>query len=234
MAFSHSSNTDARGSTFNCIGRDQTHNRTTIIQINFSLFGSGQGSHLPIGFIDSDPSRPISGANTSPTNRQLVTINHFDAFSDVDTAVGLIVQITHLLIDCRDTSNNHRDLAIELKSLHQTLTITGLAIKEYKGRPLGQSLANMIAPEVEQCCTVLREMLGRVNGTWLGLNNTTISSLWRPVWWRRWGGDEMVLLRRQLTHSRKALEGFLIAIHSYVFLIFFTLGHPLRYYRAFK
>ena len=221
MVLDHSNNTDARGCTFSNVGRDQTN--TTII--NISLFGPRpasihQQSHPPLHFTD-DLSRPTAGLDSLSQGRLVIRpYNSSDAGSIVDSAVSLIVQITDLLIDRRDSSNKHRDLELELKSLHQTLTLTALGIQEYKDRPLGQSLAHTIAEETERCSMVLRELLDRVNDTWLGLSFTSIGDLWRPVWRSRWDGGELASLRLKLFGSRKSLVGFLVGLHSYVFVVF--------------
>ena len=229
MVLNHARNVDARGGTFNNVQRDQhqtnnnnvtTFNRPNIqISLNFSLFGSQTQNHLPPNFCNnlSEP----SGHDTISQGRLLVTSSHSsDAVSGIDSGIGLIVQITNLLIDHRDSSNTQRDLAVELKSLHQTLTLTGFAIQEYEDRPLGQSLAHMIAPSIERCCAVLQELFDRVSGTLLGLDLTRISDLWRPVWWGRWDGDELASLKKTLAEIRRLLESFLMALHSYVIIGF--------------
>jgi len=103
--------------------------------------------------------------------------------------------------------------------LQQILTLTGLAIHEYCDTPLGQSLAETMAPEVERCSLALQELLDQVNATWLSL--ASIGDLWRQIWWGRWDGDEFNLLRKKLSHSRQSLERFLMALHSYVLFLFF-------------
>jgi hypothetical protein len=230
MVLNHSRNIDARGSTINSIGRDQTHTTINFIQISCSLFGSGQTRQPPLHFKEGRSPLPVS-QNAIFSEERLISPLHppLDAGPIIDKSVGLIVQITRLLHDRRDGSNSQRDLVHELKSLHQTLTLTGLAVQEYEGRPLGQSLANTITLEVGRCRVVLQELFDGINGTWLGLNITSIGSLWRPVWWGRWDGDELTSLKRNLFESRRSLEGFLMALHSCV-LLSCLFNHTLTYF----
>jgi hypothetical protein len=65
--------------------------------------------------------------------------------------------------------NDHHDLVLELESLHQTLTLTKFTIQKYDKTPLGQSMANTVAPEVKLCFAALQELLGSINGTRLCL-----------------------------------------------------------------
>lgn len=223
MDFDHPANFDARGGTFNNVHHDQHNNTTINVQIYFTLFGSKQTPHnVPLSS-SNDQSRPkLSQGKASVTSP-----HSSDTTSVINIAVGLIVQITDLLIDRRDRSNNRRDLSHELKSLQQTLTLTGLAIRAYEESPLGHCLAHAIAPEISRCCGVLRELLDRVHNTWLGLDLTTIGELWRPVWWGRWDGDELVSLKNKLSVVRKSFERVLMALHSYVYSSL-THYHPLN------
>jgi hypothetical protein len=230
MAFSHSRYTDARGGAFNDVGHDQIIQNTYNLSISISLFDSGRalpqifpasssfGGH-PLRLTSAPETRPEALLQTS--GRALVAASrpHETVTCVIDTAVGLIVQTTALLLDCRDTSKTHLDLKLELTSLQNTLTLTGFAIQEYDDRPLGRSLANTITPEVERCRLVLQELHNKLDGTWQGLKSTSISHLWTGVWCIRWGGDEMASLRKELFNSRKSLEGFLFALQSYVFFL---------------
>jgi hypothetical protein len=220
MPLHHSNNIDARGSTINNIGRDQTYNNTTVYQsttqINISLFGSHPLSDAlsrPILVPDSEPPETLP-----PRSLPLTTSPRPNTVTVVEIAIGLVVKITGRLIYHSDSSNNHLDL--QFKSLHQTLTLAACAIKVYSDRPLGQSLANTIGAEAEHCYILLLELLGKVDDTRVGLNLTGIRGLWRPVWWCRWDGGEFALLGRKLSGIQESLEGFLMALHSYVALAF--------------
>jgi hypothetical protein len=232
MDFSHS-NIDARQSSFNQVGGDWNQHTTihkhTLISI--SCFGPRQiNYHSLDNLSDVLPLVPVSSPKTlSP--RCLITAScSSDTPRVVNTGIGLIVQITNRLIDRSDSSSNHQVLQLQLRSLQQILTLTGLAIQEYCDRPLGQSLAKTITPEVERCLLVLQELLEHADATWLGLAFTGIGDLWRHVWWGRWDGNEFTLLRKKLSDSRQSLERFLMALHSYVFLLLRTF-HLLKYRR---
>jgi hypothetical protein len=109
-----------------------------------------------------------------------------DALSIINIAVGLIAQLAEKLIRRGDPSNN------QLRSLNQTLTQLGIAIQVYDGRPLGQSLANTITPEVEQCVVLLR------------------------VWLHNVGKREVALIavKRDLFCRLTSLDELLMALHS--------------------
>jgi hypothetical protein len=219
MAFSHSRYTDVRQSTFNETGRDHISINQT--HVHFSLFGSSGRAPIQIPRNSRDLLLPTTLYDRTAFRGNSLAATYYntsDTGSVLDTAAYLIVQIADRLMDGRNTSNSHRNLAFELESLYHTLTMTGLAINGCDGRPLGQSLANTITPEVEHACFVLQKFLSRANSTWLGLFLASIGNLWRRVWWSRGDGDELVSLR-QLSDCRKSLEAFLMALHSYVSLL---------------
>jgi hypothetical protein len=189
ISIDHSNYTDARGSNFSDVHRDQIqyHNNITI---NFSLFSSRQTqthNHIALD-CSNDLSPSTSDADILSRRRPLIIASH-DSHHSVDTAsgsaigtsIGLIIQITSLLTGRGNSSNSHRDLESELKSLQQTLTLTGLAVQEYETRPLGRSLAHAVTPEIGRCCAILQKLRDSANGTLLGLNCTSISDLWRSV-----------------------------------------------------
>jgi hypothetical protein len=212
-------NVDARNGIFNNVGRDQ-------INLYLSV-APGPGAEqtldvlrrLGLGLpnISRGPSRPASNHEVRLSRRGFHnSANSLSEVADaVDTAVYLIIRITSLLIDPEDPSHSRRDLTLELKSLHQTLTLIRLAIQEYDDRPLGQSLANTVTPEVQRCSAILSELLDKVNGTGLRLLHTSIKDLWRPVWWSRWTVDEEVAsLKTKLRDIRISLGGILSALNS--------------------
>jgi hypothetical protein len=160
MAFRHSKYTDARQSHFNEVGRDLQNNYT--IYLNFSLFGSRSvSSHRAPVDINHDPPRPDP---SSSSEGHLTIYRSSDAVTVIGNAIGLIVQITSLLND-RNSSNNPRDFMLQLKSLNELLTLTRFAIDVYNGRPLEQSLAHAVTPEVVRCSVVLQGLLATVKGT---------------------------------------------------------------------
>jgi hypothetical protein len=211
--------TDARQSIFYEVGGDHiTINHT---HIHLSLCDGATEASLQAPNWSNGLLEPTSQfENWSQRYLRVATCYFVNAGTALITAIDLIVQITGLLVHRRDSSNIHPSLVLELKSLHQTLTLIGLAIKEYNNRPLGRSLANTITPEVERSCIILQELLNKISGAWQSLKFTSIGNLWRRVWWSRWDGDEMGSFRQKLCDTRNSLDGFLLALHSYVFLVF--------------
>jgi hypothetical protein len=123
-----------------------------------------------------------------------------DALAVFGTAVGLIAQLTEGLIRRGDPSNN------QLGSLKQTLSQLSFAIQVYRGRPLGQSLANTITPEVKQCVDLLQELIDMVN-------DPCCQFLQKPL------NEREVALTRDLSFRQTSLDGLLIALHSYASFI---------------
>jgi hypothetical protein len=212
------SNTDARHSNFIHVGRDQ-HNVTNNYRIYFCLFDPQQMAHHVSNSLSNNLLRLVSSPEIlSPGSLVTHRSELSNAVAIVDTVVGLIDKIADLLMECTDFSNGLRDLALEFESLQKTLTLTRLVIRKYDNKPLGQVLIKTVTPEVVQCFIVLQELLGNVDGTWLGFNVTSISNLWRRIWWGRWDGDEFAMLKMRLSGSRQSLQGLLMALHSYVLL----------------
>lgn len=114
--------------------------------------------------IGDNLARPDSGARTLSRSSHFVTYRLSDATAIIGTAIGLIVQITSLLNDRRDSSNNRRDFALQLKLLNQALALTGFAIEVYGDKQLGQSLLNTVTPTVAQCSIVLQDLFGYIKG----------------------------------------------------------------------
>ncbi|KIM74362.1 hypothetical protein PILCRDRAFT_828352 [Piloderma croceum F 1598] len=217
------SNIDARQSNFSHVGRDQNHihvqktyniNNTTYHQtVYFSLFGSPQADrHVPISLSNHLP-RLISSPETLPP-RSLVACRSSDAVFVVDNTTGLIDQITRFLLDRNHSSNDRRDLALELESLHQTLTLIKLTIQKYNDTPLGQSLANLITPEVNGCSAALQALLDSTEDIRLCLSSTSISHLWRQVWRPMLRDKFTLLLRKKLSYSRQLFQELLVTLHS--------------------
>ncbi|KIM83091.1 hypothetical protein PILCRDRAFT_784274 [Piloderma croceum F 1598] len=131
----------------------------------------------------------------------------------VDNATDLIDQITPFLLDRNHSPNNLRDMALELESLHQTLTLIKLTIQKYNKTPLGQSLADFIAPEVNRCFAALQGLLGSTDDIRLCLSSTSIGHLWRLVW-RVMLRDEFASARKKLSISRQSFQALLFTLHS--------------------
>ena len=226
-----SNNIDARQSSFNHASRDwhQTHTTNNYtVRINFSLFGSRQleprhhRHHSSSGTISRRTSVPQT---LSPRNPSITSQSQCSSHSIcvIDASLDLIIQIADRLIDRRDSHHHFDELRLQLKSLHQALTLTKLAIQAYAGRPLGQSMAYMITMEVQRCEITLQELITSITGTRQGLYPTSIGYLWRLVWWNRWDGDEHAALRNRLSPGQIWFGEFLLALHSCVLLVFFEM-----------
>lgn len=142
-----------------------------------------------------------------------------DAFFFIGLAERLIGQISNLLIDHTNPSNNHREWKPTLDTLGQILFLAERAIIVYNGRPLGQSLTNMFAQELEQCCALLSELHDTLHRTFLGLIRTRIRDMLRSVFRKQWD-DELTPLIRRLWDSRNSLGMSLMALNSYVLSVF--------------
>ena len=209
MAFSHASYVDARQSTVTQVGRDQIQNYNYFIIISPSI--SPKRPRIAVDTIDTLP-QPIG----TSLKECIVSHSSSNAVGIIGTTVGLIEKITEQLMDCRQSSNAHLDLALELESLQMTLSLTRLAVQMYENKPLGQGLANTITPEVMRCYCILSELFDSINGTWLDVSINTIGGFWRRIWCAWWDGDEFSLSRRKLSYSRQSLQGLLMALRSYV------------------
>jgi hypothetical protein len=219
MASTHVGPFDARHSTFYHAGRDQT----MIHNYNILIISPG-GSRQRPPRIAVDTANTTSSFICSPEflPGSLVAYSSPNALALISAAVGSIDQITELLMDNRQSSSGHRDLALELESLQRSLTLTRLAIQRYDNTPLGRSLANTIIPEVLKCFLVLQDLFNNVDGTWLDFNITTVGGLCRRIWWDLWDGDQFASLRKKLCHSRQSLQALLMALRSYVLLVLHT------------
>ena len=225
MVLDHSQNADASGSTFNQVGGNQTNSTVTIVHnhYNIALFGP-RSQHL---LVPIHKTIQVETAEATPYTRpqissQLQLISRPPSFTPIQSSITLIVQIITLLLDYGDLSDAFRELRLELKTLHQNLVLTSLAIEEYESRRLGPGLVNIAIPQAEKCHAVLQELYDKVDNTQQGLNKTMIDSLWRSVWWSRWY-DELVPLKAELSRARKSLAGFLLTLHLCVFAILVTL-----------
>jgi hypothetical protein len=227
MAFNHSNNVKANHCTFTDVGRDANVNlngRQAVqirisgpLSMNFSLFGA---RHTPLPILHSDRDTlswtlTKVSAEISPQSTEVPFYHLPESIDAIAATTRLTIEIVNLLM-VPQAEEPHKELRLELTALNESLVMAGAAIQEYQDRSLGQSLINAITPEVKRCRIVLEELFDRVDGTRRSLNHTSIQDLWRPVWWNRWTGDELVLLRTKLSQCRESLRGFMMALNSCV------------------
>ena len=223
MAFRNRAYVDARHSTINQAGRDQTtvHNHFVV---NNNIYIFPQSSRQRPHYVSSNhPSLTSIGSPGTSPKRRLITYSPSDVVSIIDTAVSFIDQIADILLmeNTQLSSTGHRDLALELESLQKTLTTSRLVIHKYDDQPLGQSLSNAIAPEVVQCLLALGELVESVDRVWPDFSITSIGGLCRHLWWTTLVRNELCLLRKKLSYSRQSLQGLLMALQSYVLFFMF-------------
>lgn len=203
MFFSQATGTDASRSSF--------YDMSVVNNVSFSLFSSGgtPRPHTLNGIYLS------SGSDTSVQECNIETLpSYYRTVLHVELALSLLFRILYSLDDCTDSSNSYKALRLELELLYLVLDLSKHAVQEYEDKPLGQSLAHTITPEVKRCYSLLHVLLTRINGTRDGLILTRISWLWRPVLWKRWEGDELISLKRDLSNIRNSLGGLLVALKS--------------------
>jgi hypothetical protein len=225
MASSHYGYVDASGSKFAHVGRDQNNittvnNNITIVNnnMNITVFGSAPISHVLYCVRDA-PQWPTCRPDTLDRGRLPAVTSHPPNVGSPGDVAGLIVQITQALIDCRASSNDYRDLKLELESLHQMLVLTGLAIQAYEGTPLGRTLTETINFEVEQCGKAVQELLSEINLYRRSLIPTRLRVLWSQVWYCGREKGELAQWRRKLSVRRISIAMFLMALNSYALLI---------------
>ena len=214
MANHYSTYTDARGSNFTTVGRDQNIHQT----INITIAGSNLDQALPRVLRDLDSISQWPTSSPEVSSRKDVIAQVYPLDTEVNVTSGLIDKIEQMLVDSTlaGPPDCNRGLREELRPLRQTLTLTALAINAYRSTPLGQSLATSINPEVERCCAVLQELFDSIRSCRQSMFATYIRDLWYHVWWSGLEEDEFASLRMELLKIRKSLEGSLMALHSYV------------------
>jgi hypothetical protein len=217
----HSRYTNASRSTFNDVRRDQISNSNTSIghqtvHVNISQPGSGRLLHHVLRSFGDELSLSPSGSAILSRETGL-SLTSSDAGATLNDAAGLIIKIVQSLRDS-ESSDYHRDLKLELNSLHQTLTLAKLAIQTYEYTPLGQNLTNTINHEVDDCRVALQELLAIINCYRRGLTSTTIRCLWLQVLWSGSEVEGLTSLQMKLSARQQSLGACLMALNSYVLL----------------
>jgi hypothetical protein len=144
------------------------------------------------------------------------------AVSIIDLSTRLVHQIAGLLVGNSEYLNRYRDLKTELEFYGQTLLLSKSATQVFKHTPLDRISSNTINTEVERCFVVLRSTFDKISHYRQRLRSTTINFLWPAVCWNGWDKAELRQLILKLSAHRNDLDGFLIALNSYVIFCF----HP--------
>lgn len=208
--FNQASGTDVSSGRFSHAGRDQTliHNIHSSGSIHF--WSSGQPSHWEHPSDNPGDNKLCPDLCTSHQGSIPVTTD--DCIFVTKRAMAIIIQIINIL----DNRDIFQALRLELESSAKILDLIKRAIKEYEDKPLGQSLANTITPEVERCCSALQVLLAKVKGI-------LAASISPGIGFLRWAlgmesnGDvnDLAMVTRRLTDSRNFLGRFLLALNSY-------------------
>jgi hypothetical protein len=215
--FDHASDIDARDSSFNDVGRDQTN----IYNVYYNLVSAperGLVLHRP------GPIPPLQAPNSGTSSRTIVLrpTFHSAAGSARHIAARLIVEIVQSLM-ASGISDQFRDLKEDLNTLQQALALTGLAIDAFQCIPLGRILARTIGNETDQCIGVLRELLSAIRTYQRDLRSTRINFSWNRVG-SGCKSDEIRMWREKLSACQKSLGECLKVLDSYVWLCFHTLA----------
>ena len=212
MVLDHAENVDARGGTFSDIHRDQFQAHTILYQPNFHLnICSGQPLHQLLHNITNELQLPTSNSNTWSQAKALIPLDHPRTSCDL---VGcLIVEIMQALRDPSPT-DLYNDLKLELKSLKETFTLAGLAIRAYEYTPLGQNLVRIINQVAERCITVLQKLLEHINHYRWGLDSTRFGIFWRQICWSGDDVDKLAVLKRELSVCQLSLAECLKGLNS--------------------
>ena len=215
--FDHASNIDTRDSSFNGVGRDQTNIYYVYNLVSPELHGQAVLHRPgPVSSLQTPHSETPSGTIVlRPTFRSAASSSH-------DIAARLIIEIVQLLMTS-DNSDQFRDLKEDLKTLQQTLDLTGLAIDAFQCIPLGRILASTIGNETEQCIGVLQEFRSAIRAHQQVLSSTRINVPWNRVG-SGWKSGEIRMWREKLSACQKSLEECLQVLDLYVWLCFHTLA----------
>jgi hypothetical protein len=221
--FSQSTHTNASRSVFSSAGHDQHnyHYHTTVLNITVSGLTTEQTQDV-LCKKNWKQLSPSDCPEISPPEQSLI-LSDSESFHDVyasGVAVDLITEILRLLADSVESSGSvqYRELKLVLDSLLQTLVFTRLAIQVYECTPLGPRLRNNIDPTAKTCCSVLQDIVDKINRRRKGLKSTPISSIWGLVWWSG-AADEMSPMIPKLSACQESLGMFLVALNSYVYML---------------
>lgn len=213
MAFPNATNVDARGSTFNEIGRDVYN-----IHIEFSGAGSSKGFNDLFQLVHSGDSRPLLQGRLLSSS--LATDNVSIAEASLNVATALIVEIVHSIMSSGPPKYQRLDdVKSVLLTLKQVLDLSVLSVQAFKHTPLSETFSKVISREANCCCQALEELLAHLTRCRSTLSFTRIGSLWPSVWANDSEGAELAAYLSRLSHSRNMLGRCLRAIESSVRLV---------------
>jgi hypothetical protein len=228
MALANAHNTNASGSTFTDVGHDQIINifisgqvqpesfRRTLDTLNTHRRLSDPNAHShshtsstsnvtsslrssPRALLEADKRLSSSRPEATMVLRSTIT-------SAIDIAELLIIQI----VECLQPDRSRHDQNLKLLSnLQQMLTLTRLAMETCEHVPTGHSLGRSINREIEECSTLLQELLAKIKRQNLG---SAPISLFRT---RVLSGSDVEWLapiRRKLLAHRESLGQYLMAL----------------------
>ena len=202
--FSHASQIDASRSQFSNVGRDQHVFYQTILadKVSQEIINQALHNFCPNGRELPSPSSTAVITQYTPHHNQRTC----------EEACNLIVEITRLLVDSTKFPNEYRyPQRLSLKTLHETLVLTGLAIQVYENTPLARNLNHSIGPDIQKCHDILQDMLDTIDSYRQRLYLTSIYSLWPRV---LWSGSEVQKLAWRLSALQFSLGQFLVALNS--------------------
>ena len=202
MVLDHSENVDARGGTFSDVPRDQFQAHAIYppnSHVN-NVFISSSGQPLHQLLRDITNGLP-SDCNTWSETKVLVPLDKSRLGTGCDRVARLIVEIVQAL----GPTDLYSSLKLELKSLQQTFTLAGLAIRAYEYTPLGQNLVKIINQVAERCITVLQKFLEHINHYRWSLDSTRFGIFWRQICWSGDDVDKLAVLKRELSVCQLSL-----------------------------
>lgn len=172
----------------------------------------GNERHHPV----PDTLRPPTSSPEDLIQRRTLVLEYISQLAigpNSDNIHRLMANIK-LLIDRDDTSWAYKALKPELELLYQISFLSVLGIKSYQYTQLGQSLAQLINPELDRCIVVLQELFFAIDSYRQGLWFTYIRPFWPLVWRSGWEEDELASWRNKLAACRTSLGTCVMALRS--------------------
>ena len=155
--------------------------------------------------------KPLGPNDQEPLPSPPISIGSHHNRISCNVECNLIVEITSLLFDCSRSADYRYLQKWLLRPLHQTLFLTGLAIRAYEDTPLGQNLILRVDPVIQQCHLILQGMLDTIYSY---RNSHCVShnrSLWPAVLWSELEVQEQA---RMLLAPTNSLRQILVELNS--------------------